>query len=282
MADIGTGASIAMGNMSMPGMGGMTNLFNDDQSTTGKVLGIVDPTGVGSAMCGGKKKSKPKPWANMPGGKLSYRGKKIIEAQNYLMPATLELTRRGAESFGQIYRDEADKTRQDELEGFEKYGPRYVQALDNADPLRAQTKAIIAGNLSAGLDPSIAREISQGSRAAFSSRGMLNSPTSAIEELFALGIRGKQAEDANLSRAMEFTRGTDPFLAYAGRPSAPQGSNPQSPNYASYSGDIPSFQANDEMMRFNAQQNAKNRSAQLTAAGISAVGSMAGGAMSFV
>lgn len=247
---------------------------------TSSLIDIAQGKLPGQSACGGKKKAKP--WAKLPGGKLSYRGQKILQAGNYLLPATLDLTRRGAEGFGEIYRSEADKTRADELEGFEKYGGRYVEALDNADPLRAKTKAIISANLDAGLDPSIAREISQGSRAAFSSRGMLNSPASAVDELFALGIRGKQIEDANLSRAMEFTRGTDPFLAYAGRPSAPQGSNPMSPNYASYSNELPSFAANDEMMRFNAQQNAKNRSAQLTAAGISAVGSLAGGAAGFI
>lgn len=247
---------------------------------TSSLIDIAQGKLPGSSACGGK--SKPKPWAKMPGGKLSYRGKKILEAGNYLLPATLDLSRRGAEGFGDIYRSEANKTRMDELQGFQEFGPQWDEALDNADPLRKRAKAIILANLDNGLDPSVAREISQGSRAAFSSRGLLNSRAGAIDELFALGHRGKALEDANVGRALELSRGRDAFLAYSGRPSAPQGSNPMSPNYASYSNELPSFAANDEMMRFNAGQNAKNRQAQLTAAGISAVGSLAGGAAGFI
>jgi hypothetical protein len=282
MADIQAGASIAASSMATPGVGGFANLFNEDQSTTGKILGFVDPTGVGSAVCGGKSKSKPKPWANLPGGKLSWRGEKILKAGNYLLPATLDLTRRGAEGFGDIYRSEAAKTREDELKSFEEYGPRYAEALDAADPARKRAKEIILANLDEGLDPAIAREIEQGSRAAFSSRGMLNSPASAIMELFNRGTRAKAIEDANVGRALELSRGRDAFMAYSGRPSAPQGSNPMSPNYSSYSNDLPSFMANDEMMRFNAAQAAKDRQTQLIGAGIGALGSAAGGAMSFV
>jgi len=230
----------------------------------------------GMAKCGGK--SKPKPWAKMPGGKASYRGKKLLAAGNYLLPGTLDLTRRGAEGFGEIYRSESAKTRQDELQGFEEFGPQWEEALDEADPLRKRAKEIILGNLDEGLDPSVAREISQGSRAAFSDRGLLYSPASAVNELFSLGMKGKQIEDNNVGRALELSRARDSFMAYSGRPSAPQGSNPMSPNYSSYSDQLPSFQANDEMMAFNAAQNSKNR----TASYVSSAASLAGGAMGFV
>lgn len=247
---------------------------------TSSIIDMAQGKMPGSSACGGK--DKPKPWAKTPGGRLGYRGKKVIDAGNYLLPATLDLTRRGAEGFGDIYRSEAAKTREDELKSFEEYGPRYAEALDAADPARKRAKEIILANLDEGLDPAIAREIEQGSRAAFSSRGMLNSPTSAIAELFNRGMQAKTIEDANVGRALELSRGRDAFMAYSGRPSAPQGSNPMSPNYASYSNELPSFQANDEMMAFNAGQAAKDRRNQLIGSGVQAFGGLAGGAMSFV
>lgn len=237
-------------------------------------LGLV--TGTGLFGDGGKKKQKN------PAGRLGSKGDKLLKAYEYLYPRTLDLVGETAAGYGDLYRREADKTRADELAGFEKYGPGYVAALDSADPLRAKTKGILLENLDEGLDPAMTREIQQGSRAAFSSRGLLNTPASAVDELFSLGYRGKQLEDANVQRAMEFSRGTDPFLAYAGRPSAPQGANVQSPNYSSFTDDLFSYDVNSEIMRNNNAQASKNRTASYINSGISAVGSIAGAASSFI
>lgn len=227
----------------------------------------------------GDDKKKKKPTA---AARLIRRGRSLLTAGNELLPETAALARRGAEEFGGIYRDEAEKTRLDEIDAFERYGPRYVSAIDAADPLRARTKGIVMGNLDEGLDESMRREVQQGSRAAYASRGLVDSPAAATEELLTLGRSGKMLEDANLARALQLIGQTDPFLAFAGRPSAPQGSNPMSPDYASYSNDLPSFQANQEIQHFNKAQANKNRKTQLQAAGISAVGDLAGGAMGFI
>lgn len=250
-------------------VGGITDFIQDPQK---------EVTSTINSFSGKKRKGKRRGAAE----KLILRGNAILTAGNELLPGTVALARRGAEEFGQLYREEADKTRAAELEGFEKFGPRYVSAIDAADPLRAKAKGIVMGNLDEGLDPSMQREVQQGSRAAWASRGLADSPSAATEELLTLGSAGKALEQTNLMNAYRLIMNTDPFLAYAGRPSAPQGSNPMSPDYASYSNDLPSFQANREIQDFNAAQANKNRKTQLQAAGISAIGDLAGGAMGFI
>lgn len=254
--------------------GGAASLFDKNLTSSGKALSLV--TGGTSQMLGCGGKDKPKPWANTPGGRNGYRGKKLLEAYNYLLPATLDITRRGAEGYGQIYRDEADKTRRDELEGFEKYGGRYVDAINRADPLRGLIRERVTANLEEGLDPSMRREVQQGARGAYSARGLANSGASAVEELLASGRAGKALESQNISEAMRLINTTDPFLAYAGRPSAPQGSNPTSPQYQDFNNDLFSTQINDEIMKANADQASKNRTAGYINAGIGLAGSAAG------
>jgi hypothetical protein len=210
--------------------------------------------------------------------RLILRGRNILAAGRELLPETLDLAAEGAAGFGDLYRAEAEKSRAAELEGFEEFGPRYVAAIDAADPLRAKAKGMVLDDLDEGLDESMRREVQQGSRAAWAARGLADSPAAATEELLTLGSAGKHLEQINLDRALQLIRNTDPFMAYAGRPSAPQGSNIMSPDYASYSNDLPSFQANTEIQHFNGAQANKNRKAQLQAAGIAAAGDIVGGA----
>lgn len=240
------------------------------------VLRTLDPAGGNLLFPAGKRR---KATALQ---KLVGRGRTLLAAGNELFPDTLALAARGATAYGDLYRSETDKTRADELSGFERYGPRYVQAITAADPIRAATRDLVLENLDEGLDPALRREVQQGSRAAWASRGLAASPASAVDELLALGRSGKQLEETNLNRALQLIGQTDPFLAYAGRPSSPHGSNPMSPDYTQYSNDLPSWQANSEIQQYNAAQAAKQRQAQLQAAGISAAGSIIGGATSFI
>lgn len=247
---------------------------------TSSLIDIAQGKLPGSSACGGK--NKPKPWAKTPGGKVGYKGQKLLDAYNYLMPGTMDVVGRSAAGYGDIYRTEADKTRAYELASFKELGPQYVEAITAADPLRAKTREIIMGNLDKGLDPSVAREIQQGSRAAWSSRGLAESPASGIEELFNLGARGKDLEERNLNAAFRVTQSTDPWMAFAGRPSGPQGSNVNSPDYANFNNDLFSLQTNYDIQRNNNAQAAKARQAELIGAGIGAVGSIAGGAAGFI
>lgn len=236
----------------------------------------------GVSPCGGKKKSSKPGFYSGKGGRISQKGDRLLAAYDYLYPRTLELVGKTAAGYGDLYRKEIDKTRADELAGFEKYGPGYVAALDAADPLRKKTKDIIMANLDEGLDPSMVREVQQGSRAAYGSRGLAESPASAVDELLNLGSAGRNLESRNLAEAQRFLASTDPFLAYAGRPATPQGANVQSPNYSSYTDDLFTYDVNSDIMRNNNQQAAKNRTASYINAGISAAGSIAGGAASFI
>lgn len=215
-------------------------------------------------------------------GRLGKKGDKLLAAYEYLYPRTLDLVKKSAADYGDIYRTETDKARADELEGFQKYGPDYVAALDAADPLRAKTKGIIMANLDEGLDDSMVREVQQGSRAAYASRGLEESPASAVDELLNLGTAGKRLEETNLTRALQLISQTDPFLAYAGRPSAPQGSNPTAPNYQGFNDDLFTYDVNSEIMRNNNAQASKNRTASYINSAISSVGSIAGGAVGFI
>lgn len=213
----------------------------------------------------------------------------ILNKTEEISPKVFDLATTNAERYGGLYRDEAEKTRAAELDAFSRYGPQYVEAIQSADPeanaLRKQLFAMSSENLGEGLDPSISREISQGSRAAWSSRGMLNAPASAVDELFTLGSRGKELEMANQASAMGLLGLNqqmvgDPFLAVTGRPATPQGSNVMAPNADPYQNEGVSDTYNAYWQNRWQQQSRKDakqaQMMQLAGSVISGAGSAAG------
>lgn len=205
----------------------------------GDIAGFADPgfglvTGSGPFASGkGKKKS------NRHLNKYSEAVDFILSKTEEIAPKVFELTEANAGRYGDLYRSEAEKTRGAELDAFKRYGPEYVEAISSADPmqdaLRTRMNEIVLGNLDEGLDPSMAREVTQGSRGAYAARGLEGSPASAVHELLSLGRAGKELELLNLGAGNELLAANqrvvgDPFLAVTGRPATPQGSNVMAPN----------------------------------------------------
>ncbi len=267
--------------------GGVGSLFDENLSTTEKVGSIL--TGGFSGLFGGGK-DKPKPWAKLPGGKNQYRGQKLLNAYNALLPGTLNITRRSSEGFGDIYRDESEKTRAYDLEGFKKYGPEYAKAISEADPYQAELRSllneIVMDDLEAGgeLSPAQMRLSQQATRGAQSARGMGYGTGDSLREVLGTLDYSRGLKNERMGNALQvgnFNQRVvgDPFMAFSGRPSQPQGSNVMAPQYSNFNNDLSSFMANDEMMQFNAGQNSKNRQSAMIGAGIGALGGIAGGAM---
>ena len=256
---------------------------------TSSIIDIFQGKMPFSSLFGGKK-HKPRSWEKLPGGKNQYRGTKLLAAYNALLPGTLDITRKSSEGFGDIYRTEAEKTRAEDISSFEKYGPAYAKAISEADPYQAELRSLINGivtdELKAGgdLSPAQMRLSQQATRGAQAARGMGYGTGDSLREVlgtldYSRGLKNERITNAlNVGNFNQRVVG-DPFLAFSGRPSQPQGSNVMAPNYSNFNNDLSSFMANDEMMQFNAGQNAQNRQAALTGAGISALGSIAGGAM---
>lgn len=236
---------------------------------------------------------KPKPWAKLPGGRNQYRGNKLLKAYNALLPGTLDITRKSSEGFGDIYRAEAEKTRSEDISSFKKYGPEYAKAISEADPYQAELRSLINGivmdELEAGgdLSPAQMRLSQQATRGAQSARGMGYGQGDSLREVLGTLDYSRGLKNERINNALQvgnFNQRVvgDPFLAFSGRPSQPQGSNVMAPNYSDFNNDLSSFMANDEMMAFNAGQATKNRQQQNIGAGIGLLGSIAGGAMCWV
>jgi hypothetical protein len=163
----------------------------------------------------------------------------ILGKTEEISPRVFDLAAANAERYGGLYRSESEKARAADLDAFSRYAPEYVRSIAAADPmqdkLRTRMNDIVFANLDDGLDPAMAREVAQGSRAAYASRGLANSGASAVDELLSLGRAGKELETLNLRSGMDLMGANqraigDPFLAVTGRPAAPQGSNVMAPN----------------------------------------------------
>lgn len=215
--------------------------------------------------------------------RLTSRGQATLYAYESLFPQTLDLAARAAEEYGPLYRAEAEKARADELESFLGYAPRYVEAIDAADPLQAKARAglfeDVIGGLEdpAGLSPSLRNEVQQASRAAYAARGLNYSPAAGAAELFASGERGQQLRQQNLEAALQALYANqrivgDPFLAMTGRPSRPQGADVQAPQYGAFTNDLFSYGVNRELLQLQL-------SAAKDAATKGLIGQVAGGAL---
>lgn len=182
-------------------------------------------------------------------------------------------------------------------------GPKAREALrlanpDNAallDQLNEQANSELA--LGAQLDPSMRREVEQGVRAGQSARGMGFGNSDLFEELMATGSRGEAMRDKRRGFASQLLGLNqaiygDPFQQILGRPSGagaasgifgqasglqagPSLFNPES----SYMQDL--FNTNLNMKASGAISSANNKNAIL-AAGISALGGAAGGALGMI
>ena len=234
----------------------------------------IDPLGsmLGGLFGGGKKKSSLKAWQKTANKEWAM-GNATLSAYERLFPRTLSMVAKSKNSFGDL-----------ELDLFKKYGTKYIDAIDSADPaqgaLRQNLTRQVSEDLnSPGVTPSIARAIQQGSRSAWSSRGLAQSPASAIEELFAMGERGNQLQQQKYSNASNILAQNkqlvgDPFLAITGR-----SATTQQPDYAGFNNDLFSYGVNSEMQAANtkAAKSAANKAmtGQIVGGLLSSAGSLA-------
>lgn len=172
---------------------------------------------------GSKKKKRPKPPAKPIELRLTDKylgeGRALLNAQEFLGPRAVALQAQRNADYSDL-----------QYENFANNAPRYVEALTGADPYQSMLRKMLnmqaMDDLEGGISPSSRREIQQGSRAAWSQRGLFNTGPSAIAELYALGDRGYQQHNQAMTNALNV--GTynqrvigDPFLAVTGRSSVP-------------------------------------------------------------
>lgn len=200
-----------------------------------------------SGLFGKDKKPKTPYWKRLANREWA-QGNATLSAYERLFPRTLAMVARSKNDFGDL-----------ELDLFNKYGQKYVNAIDAADPeqgaLRKELTSQVTRDLTGpGLNPSISREIAQGSRAAWSSRGLAESPASAIDELFSLGERGNALQQQRYNNAAQVLTQNkslvgDPFLAITGR-----SATTQAPDYAKFNEDLFSYGVNREIQGRNIRQ----------------------------
>lgn len=207
-------------------------------------------------------------------------GSALLNAYARLYPRTQQLQAQANNDYGDLQYDY-----------FARNAPRYTEALTNADPyqaeLRRQLNMQAMTDLDSDLSPSVQREIQQGSRAAWSQRGLFNTSPSAIAELYALGDRGYQQHNQAMTNALnvgQFNQRVigDPYLQVMGRASMPN-----QPDYTPFTNntarqtvsDLDSFNLNNMLSKRNKSAADRASSNQLIGAGIGAVGSIFGGIM---
>lgn len=232
------------------------------------------PLGVPPGLFGKDKKK-----ANQPtmAQKIFRQGHGQLQAYNALLPDTLDLEGRAASGFGSIYRVEADKAAQHDLNMFQALGPQYVRAIQNADPNQARIIAKLNGT-----DPMGDRDLMQSIRASQAARGIGFGTGDVVSEQVKLD-RDRQDRLLRVGNFNQQVVG-DPFLAVTGRASQtrPQGSNPMSPGYGSINQDALSLYVNNQIQdQQKKAANDANRNA-LYGAGIQAIGSLGGAGMAAI
>lgn len=218
------------------------------------------------------------------------QGRAALGAFRELYPDVLDLTRQVSGDYGELFRERADQTRQDELAAFRRYAPQYVEGLEEADPLMAALRRLGFANATGtsesaqrylqgveqelgygtDLSPTMRRDVQQGVRAGQSARGMGVGPVDTFEEALASVLEGQNllerrqtAYRGGLSAAtgaqgsLLGTLGTnqriigDPWQAILGRPAQPQGSNINAPYTAVSLEDLLSYGVNREIQSRN-------------------------------
>lgn len=205
-------------------------------------------------------------------GRLGRVGEGLQNVYERLFPRTLELAKRSAREYGSA-----------ELDMMQLFTPQYTAALEAANPeqaaLRRRFTAGVTEDLNGGLSPSISREIQQGSRSAWASRGLVQSPAAAIDELFALGERGNALKQQNYGNALaalqaEQDQVTAPVFNAAGR-----SSTLMQPNYTDFTNDLFSYYANQQIAKKNAGAAKAAAEKQMIGGLAQGIGGLVGGAM---
>jgi len=181
-----------------------------------------------------------------------------LMAQDALLDPTMDLTRRAAAQYGDLWRDEATKAREYNADSLLSLGPRYRQAFDSMNPESAALLRLLTedatGLVSGGSNPYEDRELTQSIRGAQAARGMGFGASDALGELLGLD---RSRESRRMARgnygagiaALGKSYYSDAYNSLLG--TGPQGSSIFSPVQGTSTDDLLSLGLNDTMQRRN-------------------------------
>lgn len=199
-------------------------------------------------------------------------GMAAIAAQDALLDPTLALTRRAAEGYGDLWRQEAQRAREFNADSMLALGPRYQQAFDSLNPESAALLRLLTqdatGLVEGGSNPYEDQELVQAIRSGQAARGMGFGASDAIGEVVGLdrGREGRRiARGSYAGGIVDLGRSyySDAMASLLG--TGPQGSQIMSPVQGTATDDLLSVGLNDTMQRRN--QQAARRSGNMALAG---------------
>lgn len=198
------------------------------------------------------------------------KGAATLSAYERLFPGTVAMTARSKDQFNTL-----------EAELFNKYAPAYAKGIDAVDPeqgmlRKALTQQVTADLNSPDITPSIARAIQQGNRSAWSSRGLAQSPASAIDELFAMGERGNQLQQQKYQNASSMLGLNNQLVTAPTLNVMQRTASVGQPNYASFNDDLFSFGVNNDMAKQNREAAKDAGQMTMIGQGLSGAATLAG------
>ena len=254
---------------------------------------LIDPLGsMLGGLFGGKDKPKAPYWQRLANKEWA-QGNAALSAYAQLYEPTLNLARRQAADYGDLYRRAANDQlafelrsattkRQGDLQDFQNLGGDYVSAMRSTNPLLAQYYDTAQSNLALGssLSPEQEAELASYVRKGQATRGMGRGPTDIYQEAlqktsFGENLRQQRMQEARGAVGMY----GDIFQATTGRPTmspAPAGANVQAPDASIGLQDYLSLGVNYQQQDANAAAAKKAQQAQLIGAGIGAIGNLGG------
>lgn len=258
----------------------------------------LDPIGIGrmfglNKLFGDKKTPKTPRWQRLANEEWA-QGNAALSAYSQLYEPTLNLARRSAADYGDLYRRAANDqlafeirsstTKRDaDLQDFQRLGGDYVAAARGSNPLlgdiydSARSEFALGGQLS----PEMEAELEQYVRKGQAGRGMGLGPADVYQEAlgkttFGEQLRRRRLEDAYGAAGLY----GDIFQATTGRPvrsPSPAGANIQAPQQGTAMDDFFSYGVNKDMQRININAAEKASDKAMTGQIIGGLLSSAGG-----
>ncbi len=199
-----------------------------------------------SDLFGGSNKPSTPYWQKLANKEWA-QGNAALSAYSQLYEPTLNMARRSAADYGDLYRRAANDQlgfdirstttkRNSDLADFERLGGDYVSQLRQTNPLLAQYYDTAQGNLALGskLSPEMEAELEQYVRQGQASRGMGLGPTDIYSEALAKTSYGEGLRKSRMGEARDaLGLYGDIFQATTGRPTmspTPAGAQIQAPS----------------------------------------------------
>lgn len=242
-----------------------------------------------------KKKSSLERWQKLANKEWA-QGNAALSAYSRLYEPTLNMARRQAADYGDLYRRasndqlafdirSATTKRQGDLADFKRLGGDYVSQLRETNPLLAQYFDTTQSNYAFGSKMSPEQEAAFRSSVgeAQARRGMGRGPTDIYQEAVARSTYGENLRQNRASEARDaLGLYGDIFQATTGRPTmsaTPMGATIQAPDANIGLQDYLSMGINFDQQRMNANANKKAQQQAMIGAGIQAVAGIGGAAV---